>query len=259
VCSSDLPGWDAPDLLVVDGGKGQLSTALAALRDVGLDKVGEDGLDVIGLAKERDTVTGEEKPDRVFVRGVKDPIALKPNSTELFVLARIRDEAHRFANTYHGKLRSRRLVRSSLEDVTGVGDKRKKLLLRHFGSLKRLAAATLEELAAVPGVGPKAARAVRTFLDARGGVAGAPGVDGSESGERPEGSDGSGSSEGAGEAGGDAVGDAGGFGDDFAVAAEDAAPYAGSAGASRTSRSPAPESLADELIPQLDDELPEEP
>jgi excinuclease ABC subunit C len=100
----------------------------------------------------------------VFLRGVKDPIKLRPNSTELFLLARIRDEAHRFANTYHRQLRGKRTLRSSLEDVPGVGDKRKKLLLRHLGSLKKIKEATVEELAAVPGMSKKAALAVHRFL-----------------------------------------------------------------------------------------------
>ncbi len=159
-----VPGWEAPDLLIVDGGKGQLGTALAALSDLGIEISADKGFDVIGLAKERDDASGEEQPDRVFLRGVKDPIKLRPNSTELFLLARMRDEAHRFANTYHRQLRSKRTLRSSLEDVPGVGDKRKKLLLRHLGSLKKIKEATVDELAAVPGMSRKAAEAVHRFL-----------------------------------------------------------------------------------------------
>lgn len=157
-------GWEEPDLLVVDGGKGQLSTALAALRDVGLEITAEKGFDVIGLAKERDDADGEAQPDRVYLRGVKDPVKLRPSSTELFLLARIRDEAHRFANRYHRRLRTKRTLRSALEDVPGVGPKRKRLLLRHFGSLKKIRAAAVDELAAVPGMSRAAAEAVRRFF-----------------------------------------------------------------------------------------------
>jgi len=150
--------------LVVDGGKGQLNTALAALRDTGWEITAEKGFDVIGLAKEREDTEGTSQPDRVYLRNVKDPIRLKANSTELFLLARIRDEAHRFANVYHRKRRGRMQLRSALEDVPGVGSKRKKLLLRHFGSLKKIKLATVDELAAVPGMSKKAAESVKRFF-----------------------------------------------------------------------------------------------
>jgi excinuclease ABC subunit C len=161
---TDPDRWIEPDLLVVDGGKGQLGTALAALRDAGWEISAEKGFDVIGLAKEREDSEGMAQPDRVYLRNVKDPIKLKPSSTELFLLARIRDEAHRFANTYHRRRRGKLQLRSALEDVPGVGAKRKKLLLRHFGSLKKIKAATVEELAAVPGMSRRAAEAVKRFL-----------------------------------------------------------------------------------------------
>jgi excinuclease ABC subunit C len=152
-------GWVVPDLLVIDGGKGQLSTALAALKDAQID-TGMNGIDVVGLAKERENEGGEKQPDRVFLARAKDPIKLRPNSAELFVLSRIRDEAHRFAVTFHKKLRRRRTLRSALEDVPGVGMKRKKMLLTHLGSLKKIKASTVEELARVPGMNLKAAEAV---------------------------------------------------------------------------------------------------
>jgi excinuclease ABC subunit C len=170
-----VPGWEAPDLLVVDGGKGQLGTALAALRDLGFDMVGERGFDAIGLAKERDDAEGEAQPDRVYLRGVKDPVKLRPSSTELMVLARIRDEAHRFANTFHRSLRDRRTLRSSLDDVPGVGQKRKVLLLRTFGSVKKIREASADELAAVPGMSKKAAQAVVQFFHGGGSDGGAAG------------------------------------------------------------------------------------
>ncbi|MGZ3441918.1 MAG: excinuclease ABC subunit UvrC, partial [Polyangia bacterium] len=111
-------GWVVPDLLVIDGGKGQLSTAVAALRDAQID-IGMNGMDVVSLAKEREDQGGEKQPDRVFRMNAKDPMKLRPNSAEMFLLTRIRDEAHRFAVTFHKKLRRRRTLRSALEDVPG--------------------------------------------------------------------------------------------------------------------------------------------
>ncbi len=161
------PAWQAPDLLVIDGGKGQLSTALAALRDAQIP-VGLKGVDVIGLAKERvfEDSKGQEKkePDRVFLARAKDPIRLRPNTAELFLLMRIRDEAHRFAVTFHKKLRRRRTLRSALEDVPGVGQKRKRELLRHFGSLRSIREATAEQLAQAPGMSLGAAESVVLYF-----------------------------------------------------------------------------------------------
>ncbi len=160
----DDPRWVEPDLLILDGGKGQLASAIAALRDVGWDLSADKGFDVIALAKERTDAGGTDLPDRVYLRNVKDPQALRPSSTELFLLARLRDEAHRFANTFHRKLRKKRTLRSALEDVPGVGVKRKRELLRHFGSLKKIKAASVEEIAAAPGMTRAAAAAVKRFL-----------------------------------------------------------------------------------------------
>ena len=158
--------WAEPDLLVVDGGKGQLSTAMAALRDIGWPTSGDHAFDVVALAKERTDAGGDQHPDRVFLKNVKDPMQLRPNSTELFLLARIRDEAHRFANEFHRKLRRKRTLRSALEDVPGVGPKRKRELLRHFGSLKKIKAATLEEIEQAPGMSRAAASAVKKYFGA---------------------------------------------------------------------------------------------
>jgi excinuclease ABC subunit C len=161
--AEDNRGWVLPDLLVIDGGKGQLSTALAALKDAQVD-VGMNGLDVVGLAKEREDESGQKQPDRVFLARAKDPINLRANSTELFVLARIRDEAHRFAVTFHKKLRRRRTLKSALEDVPGVGQKRKRELLRTFGSLKKVREASAGELARAPGMTLAAAEAVVRYF-----------------------------------------------------------------------------------------------
>ncbi len=163
-------GWDLPDLLVVDGGKAQLSMALAALRDVGLPEGAEYEPGVVALAKERSTEDAQasgkrdDKPDRVFLPHVKDPILLRPNTAELFLLSRIRDEAHRFAITYHKSLRKRKKLRSGLEDIPGIGPKRRKALLRNLGSLKRIRAASLDELRAVPGMSSRAAEAVTEYF-----------------------------------------------------------------------------------------------
>ncbi|HEX9102480.1 MAG TPA: excinuclease ABC subunit UvrC [Polyangia bacterium] len=156
-------GWVTPDLLVIDGGKGQLSTAVAALRDAQID-VGMNGMDVVALAKEREDQGGEKQPDRVFRMNAKDPMKLRPNSAEMFLLSRIRDEAHRFAVTFHKKLRRRRTLRSALEDVPGVGQKRKRELLKFFGSLKKVRAATVEELLQAPGMSRTAAEAVVRYF-----------------------------------------------------------------------------------------------
>jgi excinuclease ABC subunit C len=144
--------WAAPDLVVIDGGKGQLGSALAALEDLGID--GE--VEVVALAKERD----DDTPDRVYRRGAKDAIRIRANTAELYLLSRLRDEAHRFANTYHRQRRTKAALRSRLDDIPGIGAKRRTELLRHFGSAKAVAAASAEELARVPGMTAAAAAAV---------------------------------------------------------------------------------------------------
>jgi excinuclease ABC subunit C len=243
---------DLPDLILVDGGKGQLNVARAAIKDAGL-KLGEDIM-LAGLAKSRvledeqrfakrggfslaaawaekagpepeveqlpaggageggvvESVTEavpaveqgeapldgdaapaeavapvepvdprrgrsrkkgrfvndtlERSPERVFLPGQKNPIVLRQNSSEMFLLQRLRDEAHRFAITFHRKLRRERNFKSVLEEIPGIGEKRKKALLTHFGSLKRIKAGTAEEIAAVPGFNEELAGRVREFL-----------------------------------------------------------------------------------------------
>jgi len=141
-----------PDLLVIDGGLGQLGAALATLSDLGVT-----GLDVVGLAKERverDPTAQEilRRPERVFLPGRRNPVVLKSNSSALFLLQRVRDEAHRFANTYHRRLRDRARLGSPLDGVAGVGPRRRRALLRRFGSLRRIGEASPEDLATVPGI-----------------------------------------------------------------------------------------------------------
>ncbi|WP_309894960.1 excinuclease ABC subunit UvrC [Archangium sp.] len=154
---------DLPDLLVIDGGKGQLASALAAAKDLGVE-----GVDIISLAKSRDLEVHDRdeesarSPERVFIPHRKDPIVLRQNSAELYLLARLRDEAHRFAITFQQKSMRKGNFHSVLEEIPGVGDARKKMLLRHFGSLKRVREAGIEELAEV--LGPTVAERVHSAL-----------------------------------------------------------------------------------------------
>jgi excinuclease ABC subunit C len=144
-------GGPFPDLIVIDGGKGQLNAAYQALEEVGLAN-----LVAIGLAK---------KEELVFTRDSDLPIAMDPHGVALRLLQRIRDEAHRFAVTFHRQARARRDLRSELDDVPGIGPRRRKALLRHFGSLTGVRRATREELTAV--VGAKAADALLQFFATR--------------------------------------------------------------------------------------------
>jgi excinuclease ABC subunit C len=231
--------WRLPDLLVVDGGKGQLGVALAAARDTGIDIRPGAGLPIIALAKERESVAAAAaspkkeppgnaelaapapetpaaatpqppkdpdaakavapapetpaaatpqppkgpdaakaaSPDRVFLAHGKDAIPIGPSSAEMFVLAHLRDEAHRFAVTFHRKQRKRRTIRSALADIPGVGPSRQRALLRHFGSLKKVGEASVAELQEVPGMTQASAAAVHEHLRAGSGP------DASQSGE----------------------------------------------------------------------------
>ncbi|HVG02572.1 MAG TPA: excinuclease ABC subunit UvrC [Nitrospira sp.] len=125
-----------PDLILIDGGLGQLSAALD-----GLKQVGQEQIPIIGLAKARG-----DKEERIFLPGRKNPIVLRPNSPATHLVQRIRDEAHRFAVTYHRKLRGKALLASELDHVSGIGEIRRKRLLKQFGSLERIAQATDEQL-----------------------------------------------------------------------------------------------------------------
>jgi excinuclease ABC subunit C len=160
---ADDPAWAWPDLLVIDGGKGQLATAIAALTDLGVPLGGDKGVEVIGLAKERELEAGSA-PDRIYRRNVKDSIPLRANSPELFVLARIRDEAHRFANTFHRDRRTKQSLRSELDDIPGIGATRRQRLLKHFGSVRGVREANVEDLAKAPGMNRKAAEQVAKYF-----------------------------------------------------------------------------------------------
>jgi excinuclease ABC subunit C len=140
-----------PDLIIVDGGKGQLSSACRELQRLGLHE-----LPIIGLAKEYEEIY---RPGRAL------PLVLPPDSGALRLLQRIRDEAHRFANTYHQLLMKKRIGESILDDCPGVSQNRKNLLLRKFGSVNRLRKASVEQIAATEGIGPKLAEDVHRFLE----------------------------------------------------------------------------------------------
>jgi excinuclease ABC subunit C len=143
-----------PDLIVVDGGKGQLSAATRAL-----EPLIERGVAVISLAK---------RIEEVFVPGRRKPVVLEKRSDALRLLQRVRDEAHRFAITHHRSRRDKSMAASVLDGVRGVGPARKRALLRHFGSPDRLLSATREELEAVPGVPGKLAREIHRQLHRAG-------------------------------------------------------------------------------------------
>ncbi len=142
--------WPLPDLVILDGGKGQLSAGLEALADAGRLQI-----PIAALAKER---------EELFVPNRPDPIVLPRTAQGLYLVQRIRDEAHRFAVTYHQKVRSRRAVRSILDEIAGVGPARKRALLRKFGSVRAMQEAPVEELAAVGGVGAALAERIKQAL-----------------------------------------------------------------------------------------------
>ena len=156
-----------PDLLMVDGGKGQLGVVTAALRDARLE------VPAISLAKERDEGSpsprvrrsGGLKAERVFVPGRKDPVLLSPSSRGLLLLQRVRDESHRFAIEFQRALRNRAGLTSVLQEIPGIGPAKRRALLKHLGSLRAVREASVEALAAVPGLSARDAETVRRFFD----------------------------------------------------------------------------------------------
>ncbi len=199
-----------PDLILIDGGKGQLNAALEVLMELGIvnpsppnpplegegqvlhhpppqgkdrtinhplpqgEDRGEGGFkgegmnkepDVFGLAKARSGEEGSDREfERVFLPGVDEPIILEPTSQTTHLVARVRDEAHRFAIAYHRKLREKRAIHSELDDIPGIGEARKKALLRHFGSLDRIKQATADELVEAKGMSKKAAEEIENYF-----------------------------------------------------------------------------------------------
>ena len=142
--------WDLPDLVIIDGGKGQLSAAVEAMREIGVYDI-----PTVGLAKQH---------EELFVPGEPAPVILPRGSDALYLVQRIRDEAHRFAITYHRQLRGKSQVSSALDNVPGIGPKRKKALLRKFGSVKAVREASVEEVAASAGFTEALAGRVKDHL-----------------------------------------------------------------------------------------------
>lgn len=142
-----------PGLILIDGGKGQLNAACAEL-----DQLGLGHLPIVGLAKEF---------EEIYRRGEKEPLRLSHDCGALKLLQRVRDESHRFANTYNAQLRLRKISESMLDEFPGIGEQRKTALLKQFGSVQRLRLATVEELAEVPGFSKRSAEELKEFLAAR--------------------------------------------------------------------------------------------
>jgi excinuclease ABC subunit C len=140
-----------PDLIIVDGGKGQLGSACAELRSLRL----YDDVPIVGLAKEREEIFRPDRPE---------PIVLRHETGALKLMQRIRDEAHRWANGYHQLLMKRRVSESVLDDCPGVSELRKQALLKRFGSVTRLKRANIEELTSVSGISPRLAESIVSFL-----------------------------------------------------------------------------------------------
>ena len=147
-----------PDLILIDGGKGQLGMARAELKKLGLEKI-----PVIGLAKEF---------EEIYLPEASEPLRLGLDHPAVKLLQRLRDECHRVANSYNAQLRLKKISESVLDEFPGIGEQRKKALLKKFGSVQRLKTATLEELAAVSGFGGKAAAELKQFLAARASISG---------------------------------------------------------------------------------------
>ena len=147
--NQNLNDW--PDLVVIDGGKGQLSSVVAALEDLKLDQ----NLNVISLAK---------KKEEVFIPKVKQSLVTESNQPGMLLLRRLRDEAHRFAITFHRQKRSQRMKRSQLNEIPGLGPQRIKLLLEHFRSIEAIQMATFSELSSTPGLGRSTAVVIRNYF-----------------------------------------------------------------------------------------------
>jgi excinuclease ABC subunit C len=141
--------WAIPDLVIIDGGKGQLSAAMEVMQELRLE------IPTVALAKEN---------EEIFIPGSPDPIILPRSSQGLYLVQRIRDEAHRFGITYHRKLRSDRTFKSVLDEIPGIGPKRKQALIKHFGSVRAISTASVEELAALDGMTRDAAEKVKEYI-----------------------------------------------------------------------------------------------
>jgi excinuclease ABC subunit C len=139
-----------PDLVIVDGGKGQLNAAIGALAEVGMN-----GQPIVGLAKEN---------EELFLPGQSEPVVLPRDAQALFLVQRVRDEAHRFAVTFHRQKRTRASLHSKLDDVPGIGPKKRQALIKRFGSLQAVKAAPVEELTTVKGITSTLAEQIKASL-----------------------------------------------------------------------------------------------
>jgi excinuclease ABC subunit C len=148
-----FPAW--PDLVLIDGGKGQLEAARAVLAELGID-----GIALVGVAKGQDRDAGRES----FLVPGRPAFRLPPRDPALFFVQRLRDEAHRFAIGQHRAKRKRELTKSPLDEIDGIGPARKRALLLHFGTAKAIARASLDDLSRVPGVNAATAKAVYNFF-----------------------------------------------------------------------------------------------
>jgi excinuclease ABC subunit C len=155
-------GWEFPDLFMVDGGRGQLNIALTVLKELSITD-----LAVCSLAKERENVMGDKLVDRVYLPNRKNPIAIDRHQAALVLLARARDEAHRFANKIREDLHHRRRLSSELDKLPGIGTKSRVALLKHFGSLDGVRDAAMDELMRVEGITEPRARAVFEYFHGR--------------------------------------------------------------------------------------------
>ncbi|MBV9259237.1 MAG: excinuclease ABC subunit UvrC, partial [Ktedonobacteraceae bacterium] len=148
--------WAMPDLVIIDGGKGQLSAAMEVMQELHLD------IPTIGVAKEDHTQTSSL--EEIYTPGASEPIILPRSSQGLYLVQRIRDEAHRFSITYHRKVRSERTFKSVLDEIPGIGPKRKQALMKHFGSVRAISSASIDELAALNGMTRDAAEKVKEYI-----------------------------------------------------------------------------------------------
>jgi excinuclease ABC subunit C len=148
--------WALPDLVIIDGGKGQLSAAMEVMQELRLD------IPTIGIAKEDHTQSSTQ--EEIYTPGAPEPIILPRSSQGLYLLQRVRDEAHRFSITYHRKLRSERTFKSVLDEIPGIGPRRKQALMKHFGSVRAISAASLDELTALDGMTRDAAEKVKEYI-----------------------------------------------------------------------------------------------
>ena len=159
-----------PDLIVVDGGKGQLNVALNVLRELEIKE-----MDVIGLAKESRSISGKNKisihkeEDRVYLPNRKNPVYLSRYPAALFLLQRVRDEAHRFAVSYHRRLKEKMDFRSVVDEIPGIGDFRKKALLGYFMDIEKIKGASKGELEKIPGIGRETAHRIFDYFHKQSG------------------------------------------------------------------------------------------